>query len=132
MQSQRETRVRPRPRKLCATCGRSFEWRKAWEPVWDEVRYCSASCRRHRPGPSDRKLERDIVGLLERRANGSSICPSEVARTGSEDDWRALMEPVRRAARRLAADGVVEITQRGRPVDPTAAAGPIRIRLISR
>ncbi|MCI5045011.1 MAG: DUF2256 domain-containing protein [Aquisalinus sp.] len=30
------------------TCGRPFTWRKKWEKVWEEVRYCSARCRRHR------------------------------------------------------------------------------------
>ena len=34
------------PRKTCARCGRPFAWRKKWERVWDEVRYCSERCRR--------------------------------------------------------------------------------------
>jgi hypothetical protein len=33
------------PEKICATCGRPFNWRKKWEKVWDEVRYCSDRCR---------------------------------------------------------------------------------------
>ena len=33
------------PEKTCATCGRPFAWRKKWEKVWDEVRYCSDRCR---------------------------------------------------------------------------------------
>jgi hypothetical protein len=33
------------PSKICATCGRPFVWRKKWEKVWDEVRYCSDRCR---------------------------------------------------------------------------------------
>ncbi|GLK78807.1 DUF2256 domain-containing protein [Methylopila turkensis] len=36
------------PHKLCAGCGRPFAWRKRWEKVWDEVRYCSERCRRER------------------------------------------------------------------------------------
>ncbi len=36
------------PQKICATCGRPFAWRKKWEKVWDEVRYCSDRCRRER------------------------------------------------------------------------------------
>jgi hypothetical protein len=39
------------PTKLCASCGRPFEWRKKWERSWDEVRYCSERCRRNRGGP---------------------------------------------------------------------------------
>jgi len=33
------------PEKACATCGRPFAWRKKWERVWDEVKYCSDRCR---------------------------------------------------------------------------------------
>ena len=33
------------PQKVCAQCGRPFAWRKKWERVWDEVRYCSERCR---------------------------------------------------------------------------------------
>jgi hypothetical protein len=36
------------PEKTCATCGRPFTWRKKWEKVWDEVRYCSDRCRGER------------------------------------------------------------------------------------
>ncbi|RZL97658.1 MAG: DUF2256 domain-containing protein [Pedobacter sp.] len=36
------------PSKLCATCGKSFSWRKKWEKVWEEVKYCSERCRRSR------------------------------------------------------------------------------------
>ncbi|MEV6836400.1 DUF3253 domain-containing protein [Streptomyces sp. NPDC051133] len=80
---------------------------------------------------TDRSLEDAVLDLLDRRAPRASVCPSEVARavhgTGDEG-WRELMEPVRRAAARLAARGRVEITRRGVPVDPAEAGGPIRIR----
>ena len=33
------------PTKTCPVCGRPFAWRKRWERVWDEVRYCSDRCR---------------------------------------------------------------------------------------
>jgi len=46
------------------------------------------------------------------------------------DDWRALMESARRAARRLVVAGRVEITQGGVVVDPSTARGPIRIRAV--
>ncbi|MBE7563763.1 DUF2256 domain-containing protein [Acidithiobacillus sp. HP-6] len=38
--------------KICVVCQRPFTWRKRWKRCWDEVRYCSAACRknRHRPG----------------------------------------------------------------------------------
>ncbi|NDE84758.1 MAG: DUF2256 domain-containing protein [Verrucomicrobia bacterium] len=34
------------PEKTCLHCGRPFAWRKKWERVWDEVKYCSDACRR--------------------------------------------------------------------------------------
>ena len=37
------------PEKTCVTCGRPFTWRKKWEKVWAEVRYCSDRCRNARP-----------------------------------------------------------------------------------
>lgn len=37
------------PQKTCATCGKPFTWRKKWERVWDEVRYCSDRCRAQKP-----------------------------------------------------------------------------------
>ena len=117
----------PGASKTCASCGRTIEWRKKWERDWDDVRYCSAGCRRHGVDDTDRKLETSILELLSKRTG--TICPSDAARAvGTEDGWRDLMEPARRAARRLVAAGEVEITQGGRVVDPSTAKGPIRIR----
>lgn len=116
--------------KPCASCGRAITWRKAWARNWDQVRYCSDACRRRKMARVDRDLEDAIRSLLAARANGASICPSEAARRVADDPeaWQPLMEPARRAARRLVAGGEVEITQRGRKVDPSTARGPIRIR----
>ena len=41
------------PVKTCATCGRPMAWRRKWAEVWDEVRHCSARCRRNRAGVDD-------------------------------------------------------------------------------
>ena len=77
----------------------------------------------------DRRLEETILDLLAQRAPTSTICPSDAARAvGDEDSWRDLMEPARRAARRLVDRGEVEITQGGNVGDPPTARGPIRIR----
>ena len=81
----------------------------------------------------DKRLETAILDLLHRRARTSTICPSDAAReVGDEDGWRDLMEPARAAARRLVDTGAVQVTQRGRVVDPATASGPIRIRLTRR
>ena len=76
------------------------------------------------------RAQSTILRLLRSRANGSSICPSEVARVlePEGESWRRRMGEVREAAAVLVGRGVVEVTQRGRPVDPPWR-GPIRIRI---
>ncbi|WP_422320317.1 DUF2256 domain-containing protein [Prosthecobacter sp.] len=38
------------PTKPCLVCGRPFTWRKKWEKVWEEVKFCSERCRRSKAG----------------------------------------------------------------------------------
>ncbi|MCZ4068716.1 DUF2256 and DUF3253 domain-containing protein [Microbacterium sp. H37-C3] len=125
--SSRATAPTPPP-KTCASCGREMQWRAKWAKNWDEVRYCSDACRRRGIRTVDAQLSEKILELLSARAAGATICPSEAARAVGGEEWRDLMEPARRAARRLVAGGEVEITQRGAVVDPSTAKGPIRIR----
>ena len=117
----------PEP-KTCASCGRTIEWRRKWARSWDDVKYCSDACRRHKVTDTDRALETSIRSLLDSRKGGATICPSEAAREVGGEDWRDLMEPARRAGRRLVAAGEVEVTQGGKVVDPSTAKGPIRVR----
>jgi hypothetical protein len=114
--------------RICAGCGRAFAWRPSMAAAWHEVRWCSDACRRRGIRPVDRALEAAIAELLDARAGDATICPSEAAKHVDADGWRDLMEPARRAARRLVAAGVVEIVQGGRVVDPSRARGPIRLR----
>ena len=74
---------------------------------------------------SDADIRRKILELLE---PGKTICPSDAARALLQD-WRPLMDPVRRVARGMPE---VEITQKGSVVDPDTARGPIRLRLADR
>jgi len=128
--------------KSCGSCGRRIEWRAKWARDWDAVRWCSDACRARGVQLVDRELESSIRSLLAARPRDATICPSEAARavascrdtgnlTGADtgvDSWRTLMEPARRAARRLVVAGEVEIMQGGRVVDPSTAKGPIHIR----
>ncbi|MEM8709981.1 MAG: DUF3253 domain-containing protein [Planctomycetota bacterium] len=100
-------------------------------------KYCSAACRRRKVNRTDLALEAAILALLEERARDATICPSEAARlvapgnrSGDDAAWRELMEPARRAARRLVAKGECVITQKNRIVDPSTAKGPIRVRRV--
>ena len=72
-----------------------------------------------------------VLHLLEQRAVGASICPSEVARSLEQDEpaWRALMPEVRRVARALAAAEIIDLTQGDDRLNPDKEPeGPIRLR----
>lgn len=76
-----------------------------------------------------RSIEEAIFGLLAERDAGKTICPSEVARAASPEDWRPLMPEVRAVAVGLARRGRLVITRGGEPADPDGFAGAYRLRL---
>ncbi|CAD2251413.1 DUF2256 domain-containing protein [Xanthomonas arboricola] len=63
------------PEKLCVQCRRPFCWRKKWEKVWDEVKYCSDQCRRN--------SKRQRPEQSSAHAQPISPVPSRVSRAGS-------------------------------------------------
>ncbi len=73
------------------------------------------------------EIERSIGQLLDQRAEGTTICPSEAARAVGGKEWRDLMPDAREAAARMADRGEVVVTQKGQEVDALTARGPIRI-----
>lgn len=72
--------------------------------------------------------QKKILELLQQRDLGKTICPSEVLSAELKQD-SLIMEEVRNSARALAQKGMIEITQKGRAVDPQNFRGPIRLRL---
>lgn len=74
--------------------------------------------------PDDARIAEVLMDLAHRRGGGRSFCPSEAARALAED-WRPLMAEVRRVAAGLP----LMATQKGAPVDPVTARGPIRLGL---
>jgi len=93
------------------------------EPWWDE------------PTPTGRhdRIEAAILALAGHRAPDGTICPSDAARAIGGSGWRDLVPEVRDVARALVRTGQVEVTQKGRPLDPDADwRGPVRIRLTPR
>jgi len=125
-------RETPRKERLCKTCRRPFLWSEGRAQDWDIAKYCSPQCSGHSADDRASELEAAILELLEERGPGKSICPSEAAKlvggTVRRHNWESLMEPARAAARRLAKAGKVVITQRGKPIDPASAKGPVRLR----
>ncbi len=113
--------------KSCESCGREIEYRKKWARDWNNVKFCSDECRRNKNKFDYRD---SILGLLKQRQGGKTICPSEVLPAEHKTD-PIMMEHVRRSARLLAAEALIEITQKGQPVDPQNFRGPIRLRLKS-
>lgn len=74
--------------------------------------------------PSDEAIEAALLRLAADRRG--TFCPSEAARALAPD-WRPLMPEVRRVAGRLVEEERLVATQRGCPVEPTEAKGPIRL-----
>jgi hypothetical protein len=78
---------------------------------------------------TDRPTARQaILDLLDQRAEGKTICPSEAARSLAGDGFRGEMDVVRDAAWELAGEGAIEVTQHGEPVRRDEVRGPIRLR----
>ena len=77
-------------------------------------------------------LRGKILEMVKERGSQKSICPSEVARAiagDGENLWRKEMKPIREEAVRLAQEGRVTITRKGKPVDPLKFKGIYRISI---
>lgn len=105
-------RIQARPRVQDAKVALGERGEAWWEPT--------------EPGRRQR-LAASIRTLLRHRDADKTICPSDAARVVGGDDWRALMPLAREVAAELTADGVIEVRQRGEPVDLSTAKGPIRL-----
>jgi hypothetical protein len=67
-----------------------------------------------------------ILALLDARAPGATVCPSEIARAmASKDCWRDMMPAIHAAADRLVGDGLIELSWKGRKLEERS--GPYRI-----
>lgn len=79
--------------------------------------------------PAD--IEAAVLALLAKRAEGTSICPSDVARALYPDDeaaWRGAMPQVREVAAAMARSGRLRISRRGITLSPDdLGGGPIRL-----
>jgi len=70
-----------------------------------------------------------VLALLDARAAGATVCPSEVARAiataAGKADWREEMPAVHLAVEEMVADGSIRLTWQG--VDRAVKEGPYRI-----
>ncbi len=77
------------------------------------------------------RLAAIVTTLADHRGGDKTICPSDAARTLGGEHWHDHMDDVRDVVRELARSGRVELSQRGRVLDPDEPwKGPIRIRTI--
>ena len=75
-------------------------------------------------------LKRLTIELATKRGPEKTICPSEVARTASPQQWANLMPAVRAAAMELVEEGRLRVLQKGREVDISTVKGPIRLQIV--
>jgi hypothetical protein len=76
------------------------------------------------------RIETAILTLLAAAGAGRTVSPTDAARALEPGaDWHLLMPAVRRAAVKLALDGRIVITRKGRPVDPNDFKGVYRLGL---
>lgn len=79
------------------------------------------------------RLHAVMLQLMHDRAEGASICPSEVARAAGPGGWRGRLDDVRAVGRHLAARGIIAIMQRGHRLPPDLPLrGPVRFALQDR
>ena len=72
---------------------------------------------------------RALTTFADHRAPDGTTCPSDAARAVGGATWRDRLDEVRDVVRELAADGRVEVTQGGEPIDAAAHwHGPVRVR----
>ncbi|HTI01383.1 MAG TPA: DUF3253 domain-containing protein [Acidisoma sp.] len=81
-----------------------------------------------KPAEAGATYEAAILHLAAQHGPGKSFTPTDVAQQLAEN-WRPLLNHIRAAARRLAEKGQIEILRHGKPIEPSAIKGVIRLRL---
>jgi hypothetical protein len=79
-------------------------------------------------------IEAITDAMLRIAADGGpekSLCPTDVARAVSAENWRPLLGAVRKVAADLARQGKIEILRKGKPINPDDMRGVIRLRATS-
>lgn len=72
-----------------------------------------------------------LLRLAAERGPAKSLCPTDVARAVSAEEWRPLLGAVRKVAADLARQGKIEILRKGKPINPDDMRGVIRLRATS-
>jgi hypothetical protein len=79
--------------------------------------------------PDDAQIRDTILTLVNARGAGKTICPSEAAKELDSENWRSLLSKVRRTAQAMAKEDRIAIYRKGKPIEPDAIKGVIRLGL---
>ncbi len=72
-----------------------------------------------------------LLEFARKRGEDKTFCPSEIARSIDQENWRDLMHPVRLEGKKMVSENLLICMQKGKPMDPLLAKGPIRFGLPS-
>ena len=76
----------------------------------------------------DSEIREELLRQVTARGRDKSICPSEVARALAPE-WQSLLGRIRTVAVALSVERRIDILRKGKPVEPEAVRGVIRLRL---
>jgi len=79
--------------------------------------------------PIESAIFEKLAAADPKGVGGKSIEPSDVAKELQPEQWQRMLPKVRHCALALMRQGKLTITKKGKPVDPTAFKGVIRLRL---
>ena len=74
-------------------------------------------------------IEAAIAEKLSKLAPGKSIEPADVAKELQPEQWQRMLPKVKAVALGMMRQGRLTITKKGKPIDPAAMKGVIRLRL---
>lgn len=72
-----------------------------------------------------------LLEFARKRGKYKTFCPSEIARSIDKENWRDLMHSVKLEGKKMVNENLLLCTQKGKPLDPLHAKGPIRFGLPS-
>lgn len=103
-----------------------FQWEAGM--IRKAARFSKVKTTAARPIVTPQLLRIAILESAEERRQSGTICPSEVALSLWQDDWRDHMHEVRQAAAQLCGQELLLATQRGVSIEIVDAVGPIRLQ----
>lgn len=101
--------------KMCAVCGLEMEWRKKWEKVWDEVKYCSDRCRTEikRYGEEMFEMECALLKVIQPRSTVNEVI-DRIRLLKLKSGWETSRVRILQGVLRLKNTGRVRVQGKGK------------------